>query len=203
MQYLVSVIERRETYCWRGDVDDPGWSRLYETIKAVDVLNCFTLEIDSSEGKKSVVWVEPMMCVLGNPIFLGNCPYCWKKSFSNWVNNLYSFYSRYPQDFGKREGGYHRGDSYNKHHGGGYHRRGGDWHHRPPKHHGPYGSYPHPPHPSHYPPPHNMYGSMRGPPPPYGNHHWVRGPHEGERKKDPRHHHESPRRDRFWFYSVI
>ena len=48
---------------WRriigGDVDDPGWGRLYETVK--------------------VVWVEPMLCMLGDPTFLGKCPYCWKK----------------------------------------------------------------------------------------------------------------------------
>ena len=45
------VKDRRE---WRrivgGDVDDPGWNRLYETVKAVDVLICFALEFDSSEG---------------------------------------------------------------------------------------------------------------------------------------------------------
>ena len=30
---------------------------------------------DSSEGE-SVVWVEPMLCVLGDPTFLGKHPYC-------------------------------------------------------------------------------------------------------------------------------
>ena len=33
-----------------GDVDDPGWSRLYETVKTVDVLIGFALGIDSCEG---------------------------------------------------------------------------------------------------------------------------------------------------------
>ena len=45
------VKDRRE---WRrivgGDVDDPGWSRLYETVKAVDVLIYFALGINSPEG---------------------------------------------------------------------------------------------------------------------------------------------------------
>ena len=30
--------------------------------------------------EKSVVWVEPMLCVLGDSKFLGKRPYCWKKS---------------------------------------------------------------------------------------------------------------------------
>ena len=42
------VKDRRE---WRrivgGDVDDPEWSRLYEAVKAVDVLICFALRIES------------------------------------------------------------------------------------------------------------------------------------------------------------
>ena len=33
----------------RGDVDAPGWSRLYEVGKPVDVLTCFALGFDSSE----------------------------------------------------------------------------------------------------------------------------------------------------------
>ena len=32
------------------DVDDPGWSRFYEIVKAVDVLICFALGFDLSEG---------------------------------------------------------------------------------------------------------------------------------------------------------
>ena len=53
-------------------MDEPGWSRVYETVKDVDVLICFALGFDSSEGNKSVVWVEPMLCVLGDPKFLEN-----------------------------------------------------------------------------------------------------------------------------------
>ena len=47
------VKYRRE---WRrivgGDVDDPGWSRLYETVKAVHVFYLFRWDfwIDLSEG---------------------------------------------------------------------------------------------------------------------------------------------------------
>ena len=47
------VKDRRE---WRrivgGDVDNPGWSRLYETVKAVGFFICFALGFDPSEGKK-------------------------------------------------------------------------------------------------------------------------------------------------------
>ena len=43
------VKDRRE---WRhivgGDIDDPERSRLYETVKAMNVLICFALGIDSS-----------------------------------------------------------------------------------------------------------------------------------------------------------
>ena len=48
-------------------VDDPGWSRLYETVKAVEVLICFVLGIDSSEGEKYCV----SRAYAGWPQFLG------------------------------------------------------------------------------------------------------------------------------------
>ena len=54
-------------------IDDPRWSKLYEAVKAMDALICFALGLDSSKllKDKSVVWVEPMLCVLGGPKFLG------------------------------------------------------------------------------------------------------------------------------------
>ena len=84
-----------ETYCWgEGDVDDPGWSRLYETLKSVD--RCFwsALLWDLTHLKeKSVVWVEPMLCVLGDPKFLRKRPYCWKKISSfGWQFFAFLFY---------------------------------------------------------------------------------------------------------------
>ena len=33
-----------------GDIDDPEGIKLYETVKAVEVLICFALGLDSSEG---------------------------------------------------------------------------------------------------------------------------------------------------------
>ena len=62
--------DRRE---WRrivgGGVDDPGWSRLYKTVKAVDVEICYALRFDSSEGK-SDVWVESMLCDFFNQFLI-------------------------------------------------------------------------------------------------------------------------------------
>ena len=54
-----------------GDVDDPGWSRLYEIVKAVDAFDLLRSGIWHNWRKKSVVWVEPMLCVLGDPKILG------------------------------------------------------------------------------------------------------------------------------------
>ena len=39
---------------------------------------CFALGFDSSEGKKNVVWIEPMLCV-GWPQIFGKTPYTAKK----------------------------------------------------------------------------------------------------------------------------
>ena len=63
------VKDRRE---WRrivgGDVDDPGRSRFYETVKLWMFFICFALGFDSSEGKQK--------CCVGDPKFLGKRPYC-------------------------------------------------------------------------------------------------------------------------------
>ena len=44
---------------WRrivgGDVDDPGWSRLYETVKAVDVFDLLRSGI-------GLIWMKKLLC---------------------------------------------------------------------------------------------------------------------------------------------
>ena len=66
-------------FCWGGgDVDAPGWSRLYETVKAVDVFDLLRSGIWLIWRKK-VLWVESMLCVLGDPKMFGKIPLLLKK----------------------------------------------------------------------------------------------------------------------------
>ena len=69
--------------CMGGDVDNPGWSRFYETVKAVNV---FDLGFDSSEGKKccvsrayAVCWVTPKKKCMQHRN---------KHSWSNYIKNI-------------------------------------------------------------------------------------------------------------------
>ena len=75
------VKDRRE---WRRIVGEgttmmiQGEAGCMKQLKLWMFLICFALGFDSFEGKKSVVWVEPMLCV-GWPQILEKRPYCWQK----------------------------------------------------------------------------------------------------------------------------
>ena len=49
---------------------------LYETVKAVDVLICFALGFDSSEGKQKCCVSRAYAVCWVTPNFLGKRPYC-------------------------------------------------------------------------------------------------------------------------------
>ena len=71
-----------------GDVDDPGWSRLYETVKAVGIFLSASVWDLAHLKEKSVVWVEPMLCVVDDPKFLGRK----KKVFSAFLIDSWWLY---------------------------------------------------------------------------------------------------------------